>query len=379
MMINLSKSYFPASYKESRDNFRKTIQNIQKFWPEAKLYHKVVSETEDLTIDWISADAIKSKDRLIILTTGLHGIEGFVGAAMMDLFVQEFLEQLDPETTAVQLVHVINPWGMQHQRRVNANNVDLNRNFMQDAVEFQDPFNQDYSNLNLALNPSRPIRNLWRENLDLLYNTIQNLTKYGLSSLRGAVLFGQQSFPGGLYYSGRKYQLETNLIMDLIGRALSIYDAVLQVDMHTGYGPRYQMSLINSPAEKRIPDQLEKLFNYPRILQADPDQFYSMKGDMINWVYQLQEENYPAAKYYGTAFEFGTYGEGILKEIASLKTMILENQVRKYGADSDHSRVKIAKDIKDLYFPGEDKWKEKALQDCRQAFSGILNAEGYLD
>jgi len=30
-----------------------------------------------------------------------------------------------------------------------------------------------------------------------------------------------------------------------------------------------------------------------------------------------------------------------------------------------------------LFYPGEELWRDKALDDARRAFSGILKAEGY--
>jgi hypothetical protein len=50
-----------------------------------------------------------------------------------------------------------------------------------------------------------------------------------------------------------------------------------------------------------------------------------MQGDLIDWAYQLQQEWFPAVNYTGTAIELGTYGEGILAGIASLRTMNFEN------------------------------------------------------
>ena len=191
-------------------------------------------------------------------------------------------------------------------------------------------------------------------------------------------MLGQQSNPAGLYFSGREFQPETIFLKNLIIQGLSSYSSVVHIDMHTGYGPSYQMTMVNSPAETRKPDQLINDFQYPRILQADPKQFYSMQGDMVDWVYRFKETDYPNVKHFGTAFEFGTYGEGILKEIKSLRTMIFENQASQHGSTSEKLESKMRKEILEMYFPQSIKWREKVIFDCRQAFSGVLSAEGFL-
>jgi len=120
----------------------------------------------------------------------------------------------------------------------------------------------------------------------------------------------------------------------LMNEVFSAYDSTLFIDMHTGYGPSDQMSLVNSPAESRTAGQLVNHFNYPLIVQADPEQFYSMKGDMVNWLYHLKDTKYPNVNLFGTAFEFGTYGAGSIQETRSLRTMIYINQADQVGTSS---------------------------------------------
>ena len=376
-MNTANSIYFPTSYQESRIYFRAQMEKVKKVWPSATLDKYLISDGEDLTIDWITAQPIRQNKKLILITTGLHGVEGFVGAAMLDLFIKEYISLLDPQVTGIQLVHGINPWGMANTRRVNKNNVDLNRNFMERQEVFLDEFNPEYKNLDGTLNPVHPLKALWIEEIGFLKNVIVNLSRYGVRSMRGAVMLGQQSNPAGLYFSGREFQPETIFLKKLIIQGLSSYGSVLHIDMHTGYGPSSQMTMVNSPAEPMKSDQLINDFQYPRILQADPEQFYRMQGDMVDWVYRLKEVDYPKVKHFGMAFEFGTYGEGILKEIKSLRTMIYENQTAQHGSSSAKLDAYMRKEFLEMYFPYSSRWREKAILDCRQAYSGVLSAEGY--
>lgn len=372
------KIHFPGTYQESVGQFRDLLLQVQKDWPDARLEYSAIAADEDLSIYWIQADPVRTAEKVLILTSGLHGIEGYVGAGMQDFLVSRCLSQLDPDTTGLLLVHPINPWGMKHRRRVNAANVDLNRNFLEDESDFQTDFNPDYRCFDSTLNPDRALRAPWLEISALLGKVLLNILRLGIKGLREAVLLGQRSNPRGLYYAGREYQPESRLMMDLFRETLAAYSEVLLIDLHTGYGPRYQMSLVNSPREKRSPEKLQEAFGYPLIVQADPEQFYSMKGDMINWLYQLQGQEYPERKLYGVAFEFGVHGESIPSEIKGLWTMIFENQVFRKGALESRHETWIRGKFQEMYYPSEQTWREKALADCRAAFLGVLRAEGYL-
>lgn len=369
---------FPTSYEESRDLFQDQLPDIQRLWPQARLEQRTISRDEDLSVYWITAEAASSPLRKLVITTGLHGVEGYVGSAMRTQFIQEFLERLDPGTTGILLVHAINPWGMKHYRRVNQANVDLNRNFLETGEDFKEDFNPDYQTFDTALNPRRPLLPFWMETPGMIAKVVYNLLRFGITGLRGAVLLGQNRNPRGLYFSGREYQPECLLLMELFKEAFSAYPAALHIDLHTGYGPRDQMSIVNSPAEERKPQELARLFRYPLIVQANPEQFYSMKGDMVDWVYRYQRSAYPDTRFYGAAFEFGVYGDGIPMEVKSLRTMIFENQAYWQGAYAKATAARIKQDLLEMYHPPEESWRAKALADCRQALEGVLTAEGFI-
>ena len=377
-MNTANSIHFPPTYRDSRTYFRGQLDRIKKIWTSASLDKYFIDEEKDLSIDWISAEPIKKKEKLVLITTGLHGVEGFVGAAMLDLFIKENMPSLDPSNTGLLFVHSINPWGMANFRRFNRNNVDLNRNFFVTPDDFNIVFNQNYLKLDQVLNPRRPLKPFWQEDPRFLLNVISNLARYGIQSLREAVMHGQQSNPEGLYFSGREYQQETTCIRNLIEEVFTSYSDVLHLDMHTGYGPSDQMSLVTAPSESRKSEKLMSVFNYPLVVKADPEEFYSMQGDMIDWIYQYQQFVYPGIKYFGAACEFGTYGDGTLMETKSLRTMIFINQADQHGTISPEVESRIHAEFVEMYFPSSPTWREKALLDCRQAFRGILSAEGYI-
>ena len=368
---------FPKNYMASRERFRGQITHVQEHWPNAELHQYALAEHPELTLDWLRAEALTQPEKLIILTTGEHGAEGIVGAAMMQLFIEEYLPRLNPQNTGLLLVHAINPWGMQHNRRVNSNNVDLNRNFIGDGKIFIPAANPEYRPLHPFLNPQKTLRGSLCSKLEFLSKLIKIMVSPGQSALRSGILMGQYEFPQGLYFGGEQIEEETWVMVDLYRKAVQPYAQILHLDMHTGYGPRYQMSLVNSPTERRAPTELKTAFNYPEVVAASPEEFYAIQGDMIDWVYLLVQTEFPEKMLYATAFEFGTLGTSLPAAIRSLRAMIFENQVHWHGALREATARRVQADFSELFAPTEKTWRAKAIADARQAFDGILQDQGF--
>lgn len=68
--------------------------------------------------------------KLMVLISGTHGVEGPFGSACQTAWLSQNTPWQLPDDTAVLAIHLINPWGTAWSRRVNEDNVDLNRNFI---------------------------------------------------------------------------------------------------------------------------------------------------------------------------------------------------------------------------------------------------------
>ena len=370
-MENTSLS--PDTYETSRQRFRQSPDNVAQHWHHTRLEHYTLKSDEDLTIDWIGCEAQSQKKNIVIFTTGEHGIEGYIGAALLFTFIDEFLPRLNSADTGLLLVHSINPWGMKHYRRVNANNVDLNRNFMTDN-HFPAEVNLEYTRIHSFLNPNQLQRSITASNLAFSSGLAMALLKLGSAGLHRTTLLGQYRFPQGVYYGGEAYQEETSVMIELYQQALQSYEQVILFDMHTGYGPRYQMSMVNSQFEPDSSSQFAQKFGYPLVVKSNPSEFYSIQGDMIDYLYKLQRDKFPATRLFATTFEFGTFGDSLLAVLRSLRATILENQFYWYGAKNERLKKYIHDEYRELFFPSENRWRAKALRDARQAFEGVLRA-----
>lgn len=370
-------NYFPTSYEDSRERFIQSLSLLQAKWPDARLESHPLTNHPDLSIDWLWADS-RQKENLVIISTGEHGIEGYVGAAMLKVFIKELAPQLNPENTGLLLIHAINPWGMKHRYRVNPNNVDLNRNFVFYEL-FDKAANPAYEALMSLLNPQRPVRNLWLENILFLGETIKGLISPGQEKIKAATLVGQYRFDKGVYYGGGELQEETQVLMGLYRQALERYQNIVQVDMHTGYGPRYQMTVLISPIDPTPSAEATEKFVYPLVQKINADEFYKINGDMNDYFYLLRDAEFPEKKLFSSGFEFGTFGDSLFALIRSLSITILENQLRQHGAKNETIAQAVREEYGELFFPAEPRWREKALAGGRQALEGIFRAYKLLE
>lgn len=168
-------------------------------------------------------------------------------------------------------------------------------------------------------------------------------------------------------------------MISLFEELAAAYSQILLLDMHTGYGPRYQMSIVNSNQEPRSSPELARAFNYQAVSKTNPEEFYAIKGDMIDYFYSLVEDHYPGLRFYAAAFEFGTLGESLPAQIRSIKALVNEKRLHHYGAVSARAEKKARHDYNEQYYPVETKWRETVLKDARQAFEGILQSEGFIE
>lgn len=370
-------TYFPSSYEDSRERFKQSLSLLRQKWPDARLENYPLKEYPDLSIDWIWAEA-RQKENLIIVSTAQHGIEGYVGAAMMKVFVEDFAPRFNPENTGLLLIHAINPWGMKHHRKVNEHNVDLNRNFAIDG-NFDPTINPEFKQVAYLLNPQKQMRSFMVENLLFWFRAFKSLLTKGYAVTARGALLGQHHTPNGFYYGGTSYQETTKVVMSLYQQALDEYRNGLQFDIHTGYGPRYQMTVIVPPNDPMPSIEAMQRFNYPLVRKITADEFYAIRGDMGKYYYRLIKAEYPGKKLFACGFEFGTFGDSLLARIRSLRAMVFENQLHWHGAKNEKIAERVRGEFEELYYPAETKWREKALTDGRQAFEGILRAYQLLE
>ena len=365
-----SESFY-SSYDEVRDHLQVLAADLG-----VEISSHAIDETDGLYIDSFYLPSTGDKTNLIVLTTGVHGMEGYIGSVMLDVFFAEVYPTLDMTDTGILVVANVNPYGMKHYRRYNENNVDLNRNFILDWENFDLSSNKEYPKVDTFLGPTGKIGNgLWHE-VGFYMSLAKTALTEGADTVSDALLTGQYEYPQGVYYGGSGDEASTVYLKDVFSRCLdSEYENIVHIDIHSGYGPRYNMVIFNSVFETMTEAQTREAFGYDYIIAHDSEDFYATTGDTTDFFYRLAEQKQTETELFSTCFEFGTIGDAFFDTILSLKYTVDENRNHWYPTDNDTTAQIIHENYMELFYPTETAWREKTVEDFLAATLGVLNAK----
>lgn len=372
---NYSESFL-NSYEDVRANVQKRIATLKKDGVKVKYTEYAIDESDNLYIDNFYIPALKEQKNLIVLTTGVHGMEGYIGSVMLDVFFEEIYTELDKKDTGVLVIANVNPYGMKYMRRYNENNVDLNRNFIMDWERFDLSSNKDYPKVQSFLEPVGKIGNaLWHE-VGFYLNLAKEAIFTGADVISDALLTGQYESPEGVYYGGNGDEASTTYLKGVFNDCLEgEYENIVHIDIHSGYGPRYNMVIFNSVYETMTEAETKKAFKYDYVISHDSESFYATTGDTTDYFYRLAESKNTDKELFSTCFEFGTIGDEFIDTILSLKYTVDENRNHWYPTGNNTSAEVVKENYYELFYPTEKVWREKTIEDFKTAAKGVLDAK----
>lgn len=370
-----SESFY-TTYDEIRAHLKERIEMLKNDGVKVEVSEHAIDESDDLYIDNIYLPSEDDKENLIVLTTGVHGMEGYIGSVMLDVFFDEIYPTLDTEDTGVLVVANVNPYGMKYMRRYNENNVDLNRNFIIDWDNFDLASNKDYPEVKEFLQPEGKIGNaLWHEVGFYLSLAKEALTK-GADKVSDALLTGQYEYAEGVYYGGNGDEKSTTYLKGVFNDCLEgEYENIVHIDIHSGYGPRYNMVIFNSVYETMTEAETKKAFGYDYVISHDSESFYATTGDTTDFFYRLAEKKNTDKELFSTCFEFGTIGDSFIDSILSLKYTVDENRQHWYPTENKTTKEVVRENYYELFYPTETEWREKTVADFKIATEGVLKAK----
>lgn len=297
---------------------------------------------EELTIDIARLGAPEAQ-RVLLHTCGLHGVEAFAGSAVQLAALAD--PPRVPDACALVLVHVLNPYGMAWLRRVNENNVDLNRNFPEpDGRRAGAPVL--YARLDPLLNPpSAPGRErFW-------WRLAAHALRHGMRALTQAIAEGQFEFPRGLFFGGRALEQGPALYLDWLRSNLSRADYLFALDLHSGLGRRGEETLFLEPGVAATPVvDLERALGRRIVDPATGRAAYRVRGSMGRALPQALP---------GVRIDFVLQEIGTRHPIAVLHALREENRWHHHGgAGSTHPANQA---LRDALCPPSSHWRRQAL------------------
>ncbi len=333
-----SNPYFSPDYSAARSRFRQMVAERSGRLVILELDARGPgNEILSIDIGWFGTEMPR---RVLLHSSGLHGVEGFAGSAIQ-LQLLEILPFL-PADFALILVHILNPYGMAWLRRVNEENVDLNRNFLGPGEKFEGAPDV-YIKLNSLLNPESP------PSMDLfLLRAAWLLFRHGTPVLRQAVAQGQYEYRKGLFFGGKRLQQGPERYQSFLASHLSLAEQVIAIDVHTALGKFGKDVLLVEPKHWVI---LRRVFGERvRPLEANDSPAFRLRGGYFS----MLSRAFPQAEVFLLGQEFGTYSG--LKVLHSLRE---ENRLHHFGDRTLDHQTK--RNLKESFCPKDPAWQSAVL------------------
>lgn len=339
--------HFKETYEEARESFRHLTQGLGELRS-----HAVPSKKEsDLTIETLYIPPASGlKERLLILTSGIHGIEGFTGSALQSYFLEKKFFGLKDENLGILIIHGINPYGFKTKRRVTESNVDLNRNFDTSKELFKTQ-NPGYTDVRSLLESKTKF-----SRLGFYLSALLSLKKYGRESLRRAIVKGQYQYPEGIFFGGSDFEPQVKMIQTMIDETGVSYKQALLVDLHTGYGEKGKLHLFGDRSPYLNQNHMNDCFKGLAVDYGQNEDFYEVTGGFTIFLAKLFHQK---SKFAGVCFEFGTINSHkTLGSLDSLYRMVSEG----------HNREEFIH----MFYPQSAEWRKSAVEQFEQALTLCL-------
>jgi hypothetical protein len=232
----------------------------------------------------------------VLVVSATHGVEGLCGSALQSQWLRATPEV--PPGVRVVMVHALNPHGFAWVRRVNEDNVDLNRNF----IDWDQPLphNDDYDAMADALVPARWDDDARAEALTVLMGHLERLGPAGMQS---AVSRGQYRHPTGVFYGGQGPAWSNSWLRSWVAANLLGSDKVIVIDVHSGLGPwGHGEHIVHHPSGTEGYQRAEALFGGVRSTVDGESVSALLSGDWLD----AFDDMVPDAEVTSVCLEFGT-------------------------------------------------------------------------
>jgi len=315
------------------------------------------AQGEVLAMD-VAIQGPSDASHVLMTTSAVHGIEGFCGSAIQSGLLQQLAL---PPGVAVVHVHAVNPHGFSHARRVNEDNVDLNRNF----IDFSQPLpvNTDYTEVHPWLLPAH-----WPPGA-AQQAALQSLTRnWGERRMQRAITSGQYQFPEGVWFGGLTATWSHRIFRQVLQAHLAQAQHIAWIDLHTGLGPHGHGERIFACTDTGATLARARQWWGPDITSVDTgtSQSVPLSGPIQMALY----EECAHARYTGICLEFGT-----LPLAQMVLAMRADHWLALHPEATPELHASIREGMRLAFNPPSPDWQAQVwlqgLEAARQAIQGL--------
>jgi hypothetical protein len=303
--------------------------------------------------------------RVVVAISGTHGAEGYCGSGFQVDWLTGVGASGLPASTAMLMVHAINPYGFCWTRRVTEEGNDLNRNYVDHTKPY--PANRGYEEIHDFLIPQ-----------DFGPNSIAaadtKLTEYrkrvGDRAYFAAMSGGQFTHADGMFFGGGGPSWANRTLHAIADKYLKGRSDVAVVDFHTGLGPYgYGEPIthydVDSPGSRRV-----RAFWGESVTESKRGQTQSAARDGLGHYGLNRVLQEPQTRLTMCTLEYGTFDRE-----SGQRAFRADHWLHKYGDPLGKEAAPIRAAMRRQFYPETDDWKEAVLfrghQIVRQAIAGV--------
>ena len=353
------EDHFPHDYREARNAFIQACE-ARDLGVTSRLNGAVKGADEKSLFMDTTIIGPRDAKKALLMISATHGVEGYFGSAVETGLLREGIEA--PKGTKIVMLHALNPFGFSWDRRVNEDNADINRNFM----DFKNPpKNAPYDELaDAIILPGISPEEMKRANAKLRAYS----DKHGAFALQAAISTGQYNHADGIYYGGSKESWSAKALKDVFREELKGIKKLTVIDFHTGLGAHGAAELIVEDAPGTAAYKRAKAMWGDAVQSSEGGESVSppLHGTVDQAVAGWAKDNFELTY---AALEVGT------KPARDVFTALRrDNWLCLNAQPNDPAWPTVKRELRDAFYPDTAEWKRMVWDHAMHAVKGALDA-----
>ena len=354
--------HFPEDYRKARAAFIEACEEADlgvttRVHPSAK-----GPDGKPLFID-LTMIGDREAESALLLISGTHGVEGYFGSGVQTGLLREGLGKRRFKGVKIVVLHALNPYGFAWNRRVNEDNADINRNFVDHA---RPPRNRAYDALADDIAP----RSIAPDDMKKSNVRLREYARaHGDFALQEAISAGQYAHQDGLYFGGAHDAWSAAMLKDVFVEELAHVARLIMIDFHTGLGQSGAAEMITEdmPGSKGYARAKEMWSGLVRSSEAGESLSTPLTGTIdkavAGWL-KKQELTF-------AALEVGT---APIREV--FDALRKDNWLHAFAKPGERSGKAIKQQIRAAFYPDTAEWKRSVWDHAENAVDAAIRALG---
>ena len=340
-----SETHFPKDYRSARASFLKACKAADLGVTSRVHPRETGPDGKPLFVDTTTIGEIEAPNALLLIS-GTHGVEGHFGSGVQTGLIRTNIAGALPPDTKLVMLHALNPFGFAFDRRVNEDNADINRNFVDHA---HPPANPAYEALAEWIAPRDISENAMRAANAKLRAFAE---EKGALALQEAVSRGQYRFADGLYYGGARESWSRHMLRDVLDEDFAHVKRLVVVDFHTGLGEHGAGEMITEDLPDSKTYRRQKRIWGARVKSSEAGESVSapLVGTIDKWVAGWSGRR----ELTFAALEVGT---SPMRDV--FNALRKDNWLYCFARGSNAQREAIRREIRAAFYPDTKEWKQK--------------------